>query len=326
MSMSQPAATPDMEFQALVRTQYAGNPHAMTALGARLVVGRDAPLSPVDGAMLIEEAARLGDPAAWPYIAVLAAAGAGRTQSWSDAFDALARAAAGGDAHALFQQRLLRELGVQGAADAEKWVSTTRGEVLREAPRWVVFAGFLTPAVCAYLVDRAAPKLIRAQVNDARGGGLKVDSMRTNTGAPFSLIETDLVMQMIRARIAHAAGVAAAVLEPTEILHYAIGETYKPHFDFFHPSLPNYPEEMRVRGQRAKTALIYLNGGYEGGETDFPRLGVKFRGGVGELLIFDNLSADGNGDTNTLHTGLPPTRGEKWLLSQWIRDKPQRIA
>ena len=29
---------------------------------------------------------------------------------------------------------------------------------------------------------------------------------------------------------------------------------------------------------------------------------------------------------NTLHTGLPPTRGEKWLLSQWIREKRQPIA
>jgi hypothetical protein len=29
---------------------------------------------------------------------------------------------------------------------------------------------------------------------------------------------------------------------------------------------------------------------------------------------------------NTLHTGLPPARGEKWLFSQWIRSKPQQPA
>jgi hypothetical protein len=27
----------------------------------------------------------------------------------------------------------------------------------------------------------------------------------------------------------------------------------------------------------------------------------------------------------TLHEGLPPTRGEKWLLSQWMREKSQPI-
>jgi hypothetical protein len=28
----------------------------------------------------------------------------------------------------------------------------------------------------------------------------------------------------------------------------------------------------------------------------------------------------------TLHAGLPPTRGDKWLLSQWMRNKAQPIA
>ena len=26
------------------------------------------------------------------------------------------------------------------------------------------------------------------------------------------------------------------------------------------------------------------------------------------------------------HAGLPPTQGEKWLLSQWMRSKPQQVA
>jgi prolyl 4-hydroxylase len=111
-----------------------------------------------------------------------------------------------------------------------------------------------------------------------------------------------------------------------EVLHYAGGETYRPHVDFFHPSLPHYAEEMRVRGQRVRTCLVYLNAGYEGGETDFPRLGMRFRGEVGEALVFDNVGADGSGDMSTLHTGLPPASGEKWLLSQWLRERRQPIA
>ena len=47
MAETQPA--PGLEFQALVRKKYAGNPPALTALGARLLVGRDAPRSLVDG-------------------------------------------------------------------------------------------------------------------------------------------------------------------------------------------------------------------------------------------------------------------------------------
>ena len=158
------------------------------------------------------------------------------------------------------------------------------------------------------------------------GRGLKLDAMRSNTGAAFSLIESDVVMQLIRARVARAAGVAPSALEPPEVLHYEIGQTYKPHVDFFHPRLPTFAEEMRVKGRRIKTCLVYLNEDLEGGETEFPKLKIKFRGRAGEALLFDNVSANGAGDLNTIHTGLPPTRGEKWLLSQWIRSKPQRVV
>ena len=37
--------------------------------------------------------------------------------------------------------------------------------------------------------------------------------------------------------------------------------------------------------------------------------------------MFANVDLNGAPDRLTLHTGCSPTRGEKWLLSQWIRDR-----
>jgi hypothetical protein len=37
--------------------------------------------------------------------------------------------------------------------------------------------------------------------------------------------------------------------------------------------------------------------------------------------MFANVDLVGNPDRSTLHAGLTPTQGEKWLLSQWIRDR-----
>lgn len=325
--MSEAASFPDPEFQALVRKQYAGNPAAMTALGARLVVGREAPQSPADGAALIAEAAQQGDAAAWRYAAVLAAAGVGRAQSWTETFDALSHAADLGEPSAQDQLKLTASFGVTDGDSAQHWIAAAgEGRELNASPRFAAYPGFLSATVCAHLIAVATPKLVPARVNDAGGRGLKLDPMRTNTAAVFSLIETDVVMQLIRARIARAAGVSPGALEPPEVLHYEIGQTYRPHVDFFHPRLPTFAEEMRVKGQRIKTCLVYLNEDLEGGETEFPKLNIKFRGRAGEALVFDNVSANGTGDLNTVHTGLPPTRGEKWLLSQWIRSKPQRIA
>ncbi|MBM3341991.1 MAG: hypothetical protein FJY56_07755 [Betaproteobacteria bacterium] len=324
--MLSPVTAPDAAFQAMARQRYAGNPPAMTQLAARLMVGRDAPLSPADGVELLSEAARQNDNEAWAYLAVLSAAGVGRAQSWHDALDALTRAAALGHKHARREMQLLSALGIANAADAERWLGAYDTRLLRESPRFAAHPRFLPLVLCKYLIEHARPRLKRAQVHDVRGGGLKNDPMRTNTTAAYSLIDTDVVMQLVRARIAHAAGVAADTLEPMEVLHYAGGETYRPHIDFFHPSLPHYADEMRQRGQRVKTGLVYLNSSYDHGQTDFPKLGFKFRGEVGEALVFDNVGSDGVGDMNTVHAGLPPQNGEKWLLSQWIRERAQPIA
>jgi hypothetical protein len=64
-----------------------------------------------------------------------------------------------------------------------------------------------------------------------------------------------------------------------------------------------------------------LNEGYAGGETDFPRIGYRFKGRTGDALVFGNVEPSGKPDPRTMHAGLPPTSGEKWLLSQWVRDR-----
>jgi hypothetical protein len=69
------------------------------------------------------------------------------------------------------------------------------------------------------------------------------------------------------------------------------------------------------------TFLIYLNSEFEGGETDFPVLALAYKGATGDALYFGNVDSAGVPDPRTLHAGLPPTRGEKWLFSQWVRDR-----
>jgi prolyl 4-hydroxylase len=326
MIRAEAGTVPDAEFQKLVRQRYVGNPRAIGALGARLMVGRDCPLSPADGLELLHEAARQSDADAWACLAVTAAAGVGRLQSWDEAFTALDKAAGLEHASAARQRRILNALGVTDAASAESWIGCFGTRLVREVPRFAAHAGFLPLPLCKHVIERARPRLARAQVFDAVSGALKIDPMRTNTNAAFSVIDSDVVMQLARAHIARAAGVAFDALEPMEVLHYTGGELYKPHIDFFHPSRSGYADEMRLRGQRVKTCLVYLNAGYEGGETEFPKLGIKFRGEPGEALVFDNMGADGAGDMNTVHSGLAVTRGEKWVLSQWIRDKRQPVA
>jgi predicted 2-oxoglutarate/Fe(II)-dependent dioxygenase YbiX len=126
----------------------------------------------------------------------------------------------------------------------------------------------------------------------------------------------------IRARISAATNIPVPVFEPPQVMHYHVGEEFRPHYDFLDPTEPGHRAELTAFGQRIATFLIYLNDDYEGGETAFPRAGLSHRGRRGDALLFANVDAATRApDPLTLHAGMPPTRGEKWIFSQWIRDR-----
>jgi hypothetical protein len=111
------------------------------------------------------------------------------------------------------------------------------------------------------------------------------------------------------------------VFEPVQVMHYSVGEEFRPHFDFLTEDNEGWAAQMRRFGQRIATFLVFLNEDFEGGETEFPRAGISHRGGKGDALFWANVDPSGGPDRLTFHAGKPPTKGEKWILSQWIRDR-----
>jgi len=286
-----------------------GYAEAQYVLGARLVVGRAAPFEPEEGAKLISAAANQGMPEAQAMMSVLAT----MAGQWTEATNFLRDAAAGGDERAKQQVALL---GDPARFDTRHWDAPVTVKWAHQAPRVGVIENFLPKSFCAWLIQRAQPKL---QPANLKGAGQS--SHRTNSGAGFSLLDSDLILQMINARAADAIGIPLENQEPTNVLNYQKGEEYKPHFDFITASGAN-AMELGAVGQRVATVLIYLNDGYDGGETVFPTLNWSFKGKPGDALVFWNVDEAGAPDRRTLHAGAPVTRGEKWLYSKWIRANP----
>jgi hypothetical protein len=134
-------------------------------------------------------------------------------------------------------------------------------------------------------------------------------------------MHADLVQVAVQCRMSAAVGVSVHQMEGPTVLHYAKGEQITNHYDFVNPRIPNYDAEIKQRGQRIITFLVYLNDDYEGGETDFPGLGLRYHGGKGQGLYFTNALANGEPDLRMVHAGLPPKDKEKWLMSQFIRNR-----
>lgn len=277
------------------------------------------PGGPADGVALLTAAAEEGDPQAAAVMATLEAMGVAGPQSWDKAFAWLHRAAALGSESAKAQLVVLG--GEAGAIDVPALITPPAKRSLSDAPRIRVIEGFASTAECDWLMARAKGKLAPAKVVDQRTGRETVHPDRTNKAIMFDMGAMDVVIQAVRARIATATNLPLPVFEPAQVMHYSVGEEFRPHYDFLTEDAAGWAAQLQRFGQRIATFLLYLNDDFDGGATDFPEVGISHRGQKGDALFWANVDPAGAPDRATLHAGTPPTRGEKWILSQWIRDR-----
>ena len=281
---------------------------------------------------MIQTAAAKGEPEALHRIAALTAGGAFFAQNWAGAFQLLAQAAAAGSFVAREQlvalsSELPADASWQARAssvDVAQWLSAPTGENVIADGRVVKIPQLVPDAVCAWLIKRSQGRLERARVYDAINGIETIDQTRSNSAATVDLATVDVVQFLVQARMGVACAMPWEQMESPTILHYAPSEEVREHYDFIDPKSPNYERVLREQGQRMITFLLYLNDDYEGGTTDFPEIGVSHKGRRGEGLYFKNAHANGRPDTSMIHAGRPPLSGEKWIVSQFIRNVPMR--
>jgi hypothetical protein len=304
-------------------------------LGLRYLTGSGVAPDPAKGVALIEQAAQAGDPEGAWLAATVASCSFWRPRNWALAFDYLLQAARQGHAPARGALRLLAGgpsasavasddwRAMRNAIDLGAWMAAPQARMIREAPRIRVIDGFVSAAACDWLIDRARGRLSRATIYDDATGGTTEDGRRTNSQCDLDLETGGAFTFLLRGRISAVTGRPDEAMEIAKVLHYAPGETFAVHFDYLNPDEPAYAAQLANRGQRTDTFLIYLNDDFTGGETHFPKIELSHRGAKGDAIWFSNVDASGKPDEDTIHAGLPPTTGEKWLFSQWIREFPR---
>jgi hypothetical protein len=310
------------------RTPPEGSTAGMVDLARALLIGRDG-VRDVNGAVeQLVRAADGGDADALDLLAVATAVGVVKAPDWPAALDLLQRAAEHGSTRAQGQLRLLSRSGPGGSwaelragIDLAPWMAAARRRPLTETPRVRLTEKFVAPEVCDWLVERARGRLRAALMYD---GGTKtewVDPHRSCSDYQFDILNTDLVVQLVREKIAAVTGLPPVVMEPPRIFHYALGQDIKAHFDRLSDGVGGYGES-EYRGDRIVTFLLYLNDDYEGGDLSFPRTGFQCKGAKGDGIYFAHVDPSGKQEPLSLHAGLVVTRGEKWVMSQWIHDRP----
>lgn len=198
-------------------------------------------------------------------------------------------------------------------------LSDTRARYLEnERAQLIQLDDFLFSHQCDQLINLSRCKLERSQVASKSG----YSEHRTSSTCELSILN-DAFVNKVNQHIVNTLGVGIGENENIQAQHYAIDQEFKLHSDYFDPASEGWELHGRRRGQRTWTFMVYLSEGCRGGETEFPKLGLKISPKKGTALIWNNLHKDGTPNPYTMHQSHPVIAGEKVIITKWFRDQQQ---
>lgn len=179
--------------------------------------------------------------------------------------------------------------------------------------------GFLTDSECEYIINLSQPIAQKSKLmaeKNIEGYG------RTSHSAEFHIYPNDEILNGIRKRASEILKLPESHFEFFQCVSYEPKQEYQNHYDTFDEMSERGRKEIEESGQRKYTMLAYLNDDFDGGATYFPNVDVMVRPKKGRVVIFNNLDEQGNVIKAAYHAGLPVTRGKKYAINIWVRNKP----
>lgn len=189
-----------------------------------------------------------------------------------------------------------------------------------EGPNLALLGGVMTADECGQLIALARPRLQPSQVVDPQSGANVTASYRNSMGMFFGLEETPFIARLDR-RLSAVMNLPLENGEGLQVLRYGEGGATAPHFDYLLPTNDANRASIARSGQRVSTLLIYLNDVEGGGETLFPHVGFRVTPQPGNGIYFESCNSLGQLDRQSFHAGRPVTKGEKWVVTKWMRQR-----
>ena len=189
-----------------------------------------------------------------------------------------------------------------------------------EAPVFATLGNVMDAQECRALIDMARPRLKPSTLVDPASGRDVVSTLRSSFGMFFQPGENELVSRLDQ-RLSALMNLPVENGEGLQVLHYQTGAGSEPHFDYLQPANAANRGSIARSGQRVSTLVTYLNDVPEGGQTVFPNLGWSVSPLRGNAVYFEYCDAAGRVDPRSLHASAPVLRGEKWVVTKWMRQR-----
>lgn len=189
-----------------------------------------------------------------------------------------------------------------------------------EDPVFAALGNVVDADECRSIIDMARPRLQPSTLVDPMSGRDVVSDKRASWGMFFRLEENDLVARLDR-RLSMLMNLPLENGEGLQVLYYPTGAGSEPHHDYLAPTNAANRESIARSGQRVSTLVTYLNEVPDGGQTVFPQLGLAVSPIRGNACYFEYCDDNGRVDARSLHASANVTRGEKWVMTKWMRER-----
>lgn len=190
--------------------------------------------------------------------------------------------------------------------------------------RYKIIDNFLSDEECMNIIGMSKMRLTPSTTWNVEAAKSDLSDYRQSEQTFFAAQENSFIQQ-IEQRIADVTRLPIENGEGLQIVHYNQGGYYKPHWDYFDPEYSGNKSVLYNRGgQRIATVLMYLTDVEEGGETLFPRVGINVKPEQGKALIWFNVDLSSGTsviDESTFHEAKPVVKGDKWIMTRWIRER-----
>ena len=176
-----------------------------------------------------------------------------------------------------------------------------------------ILKGFLTDKECDDLIESNKGKYKKSPLTR------EIKDFRTSETSFFDYKHE--IQTIVDNKILKTMKSSEKFAEKSQMQHYNVGNQFKHHYDWFHPTMD---KGWYDKGQRTWTFMIYLNTPDKGGETDFSELDVKIKAVKGTAVVWGNMLADNTEDKKVKHAGLPIEEGEKYIITKWFKKEHNR--
>ena len=175
--------------------------------------------------------------------------------------------------------------------------------------------GFLSQKECNLLIEMINEKNYRSSV--VANGTDRSEISNSRTSSTSTLDQSSLFIKSLQQKIADNLNIDVKKGEDLQGQKYEVGQYFKPHNDFFTGDA--YEKHCLASGNRTFTFMIYLNDNFEGGGTDFPKLGKTIKPEAGKAVVWQN-TIEGEPQADTMHEGMTITKGVKYIITSWWRE------